>query len=81
MFFPAIKCLALAHPDNGRITYATDRTPNFDYETNATYSCDFSFGLSGGDAIRTCGGDGSSPSGQWSGNAPTCEGDIYIQLF
>ena len=32
----------------------------------------------GGDAVRTCIGDGSSPSGTWSGVAPDCTGTVII---
>ena len=40
----------------------------------ASYSCVSGFGLSGGDATRTCEGDGSSPTGVWSGVVPSCGG-------
>ena len=40
----------------------------------ARYECDITgYGLSG-DMLRTCGGDGSSPNGVWSGMASNCEG-------
>ena len=34
----------------------------------------------GGDDVRTCIGDGSSPMGQWNGTAPVCTGKITILL-
>ena len=57
---------------NGLITYATDLTDPFDYQTTATYSCSSSYGLSGGDRVRTCVGSSAGP-GEWSGTAPVCE--------
>ena len=47
----------------------------------ASYSCVSGFGMSGGDATRTCGGDGSSPSGVWSGVAPSCGGRSRMTLY
>ena len=41
----------------------------------ATYSCDEGYGLTGGDAVIMCAGDGSDPFGSWNGAAPTCEGE------
>ena len=32
----------------------------------------------GGDDVRTCTGDGSSPVGQWNGTAPVCLGKIVF---
>ena len=46
----------------------------FDYETTATYQCDSGYKLTGGDTVRTCTGDGSSPVGQWNGTSPNCSG-------
>ena len=51
------------------ITYATDTTDPFDYQTTATYSCDFGFRLSGGDTVRSC-----VALEEWNGTAPICEG-------
>lgn len=69
----AIMCPDLPDPDNGDITFVTDVTATFDVLTTATYSCDPGFGLNGGTAVRTCNGDSTSPIGDWSGTAPTCE--------
>ncbi len=57
----------------------------------ATYACPTGFALRG-DTTRICGGDGSSPSGVWSGLSPSCTGKqkikdaalhmyIYIHLY
>ena len=43
-------------------------------KTIATYQCELGYILSGGDVIRTCVGDGSSPNGRWDGSAPSCSG-------
>ena len=74
----AIACEDLPDPSNGEINFSLDKTAPFEFETTATYSCDPGFGISGGDPVRTCGGDGSSPSGEWTGNASTCEGQFSI---
>ena len=47
----------------------------------ASYSCVSGFGLSGGNAARTCGGDGSSPNGIWSGDSSNCRGMYYCNTF
>ena len=73
-FVTAISCEDLLNPSNGEINFSLDNIAPFDFGTNATYSCDSGFGLSGGDAVRTCDGGGSSPNGVWDGAAPTCEG-------
>ena len=69
----AIVCEHLPDPINGDISFYTDTTAPFEFGANATYKCDSGFGLSGDSTIRTCVGDGSSPNGEWSENAPTCE--------
>ena len=48
------------------------------FETTARYTCVSGFGLNGGDMIRTCERDGSSPTGRWSGGAPRCTGEKII---
>ncbi len=73
----AITCPALSDPTNGQVTFATDPTVPYDYGTVATYSCGTGFGLSG-DIMRTCGGDGLTTDGVWSGIESTCEGEHII---
>ena len=68
----AITCRPLSPPTNGGVTYST--ASPFTSGSVATYSCDRGYGLSMGDARSTCGGDGSSPNGVWSGVVPICEG-------
>ena len=60
-------------PGNGQITYMSDNTPDNDHGTTATYSGNEGCVLGGGDVVRTCGGDGSIVTGEWSGSAPSCE--------
>ena len=68
----AIQCSTLG---NGNIIYSTGTAEDqFDYGTTATYQCDSGYELTGGDTVRTCTGDGSSPVGQWNGTTPTCFG-------
>ena len=44
------------------------------------YSCESGFGLSGGDTTRICEGDGSSPTGMWSGVDLNCQGKNCAHL-
>ena len=62
------------------MTFSDDHFAPHDFATVATYTCDTGYGLSRGDATSTCGGDGSSTSGIWSGVVPTCEG-MYKNLI
>ena len=73
-----ITCSALSPISNGTITYVSDISDPFDFGTTATITCDIGFNL-GGDSTRTCSGDGLSPNGMWSGNAPICSG-IHIEV-
>ena len=74
IFYADITCSRLTDPSNGVITYTTDTTAPFDYQTTATYSCDNGFRLSAvGNTIRNCVGSNAGP-GEWSGAAPICEG-------
>ena len=59
---------------DGFITYSGDISSFFPFLTNVNYSCSSGFGLSGGDRVRTCVGSLAGP-GEWSGIAPTCEGN------
>ncbi len=69
----AIQCEDLPNPVNGEIFFTSDDTAPFDFGTLAVYSCNAGFGLSGYEQ-RTCGGDGDSTMGEWSGGAPSCAG-------
>ncbi len=79
-FHAAITCSILTDPSNGVITYTTDTTAPFDYQTTATYSCDAGFRLSIGYTARSCVGSTNGP-GIWSGTAPTCEGIHYLHTL
>ncbi len=74
----ALTCRGISTPDNGRIVYSTAVSLFYDYKTSATYFCDVGFGISEGTIIRTCGGDGSTPNGIWTGADAMC-GGIKIQ--
>ncbi len=77
-FHAAITCSRLTDPSNGVITYTTDTTAPFNYQTTATYSCDNGFRLSAvGNTIRNCVGSTAGP-GEWSGAAPFCEGILTL---
>ena len=57
------------------VIYSIDTAMSqYDNGTTATYQCDSGYELTGGDTVRTCTGDGSSPVGQWNGTAPNCSG-------
>ena len=45
-----------------------------DFDVVATYQCDLGYALVG-DMTRNCTGDGSSTTGAFTGEQPTCEGD------
>ena len=72
-FLLEIVCYSLPALANGLITYATNTTASFDYQTTASYSCGSGYGLSSGDKVRTCVGSQAGP-GEWSGIAPICQG-------
>ncbi len=72
-FSAAVTCSSLTAPTNGDISYATDTSAPFDFETIVTYRCNNGFGLSSGDRARTCIGTPLG-GGVWSGVAPTCDG-------
>lgn len=60
--------------DNGIITYSSGTTEPHDFGTIAVYTCDRGFSLDGGNGLRTCSGNITSPTGTWSGPAPKCSG-------
>ena len=66
--FTAIICPALIPPNNGNVNQFGN-TPG----SLALYGCDDNFELSG-DMSRECG-----PNGQWTGEAPLCEGEEVVQ--
>ena len=57
---------------NGAIEYASDTTAPYDFGTTATHSCNSAYSLVGVE-IRTCGGNGSSITGEWDMIEPSCE--------
>ena len=69
--YPAITCPALSPLSNGGVDFSA--ASPYTYGTIASYSCNEGYWING-DAIRTCGGDDSSPIGVWSGEVPTCDG-------
>ena len=76
--FAVIQCPDIPDPFNGQIVFVEDRTAPFDYGTNATYSCNPGYTLSGMDTVRVCGGDGSSAAGEWSGKSICCLSDTRL---
>ena len=66
----------------GTLTYSTSSIEaiedQYGYGTTAIYQCDSGYELTGGDTVRTCTGDGSSPVGQWNGTTPVCTGKQMI---
>ena len=72
-----ITCSALINVINGTINYPSGTTAPYDYETTATYQCNNGHVFTSGDSVRTCTGDGSTPSGQWDGAAPRCPRMLY----
>ncbi len=70
--YTGITCSALLDVTNGTIDYPSGTTTTYDYRITATYQCNDGHVLTTGDSVRTCSGDGSTPSGQWDGTAPGC---------
>ena len=73
-FHTAITCASLDPVGNGSIAYSPNISEPFDFDTVATHTCNEAYYLEG-IGIRTCVGDGSSTTGQWSGAAPVCLGN------
>ncbi len=68
-----VTCPVLTSPTNGALS-----TPNLNYLTIATYSCDTGYVLTGnGGSARTC-----QATGLWSGVAPTftCPRELAIMV-
>ena len=88
MFFSAIaiSCFPLdtSFLGNGTLTYSTGSVETvedqYGHGATATYQCDSGYELTGGDTVRTCTGDGSSPVGQWNGTASVCKGKQMISV-
>ena len=75
LYSTVIVCPGLSAPSNGQVSYtAADST--YYYGTVATYTCLVGFGRNG-IGTSTCGGDGSSTTGVWSGTPPTCDGMYF----
>ncbi len=70
-----ITCPELVVPENGYTAFSTDLDAPYDLGVTATYSCADGFSMENGDSERTCGYDGGSTVGQWSGDAPVCVGE------
>ena len=73
-------CPSLPDPLNGQIVYSTNTTGDQMFGATATYICDSSFGLSGGERVRACSSDGSSTIGFWTGRAPSCLGETLCTI-
>ncbi len=77
-----ITCPALPIIVNGTIVYSfLGSTEGLKYGTIATYQCNSGYNITSGDRVRTCTGDGSTPSGQWSGTAPQCSRMFYYCII
>ena len=74
VFHLAITCpKSLSAPENGKDPEC-DKGNN--YGSICTYTCETGFILSSATAL-TCGGEGFSPSGEWSADEPTCSRKQY----
>ncbi len=62
-----VTCPVLTSPTNGALS-----TPNLNYLTIATYSCDTGYVFTGS-TLRQC-----LATGQWSGVAPTCPRELEL---
>ncbi len=67
----------MSNPVSGSVMFTGVMNENRDWEfaTEAVYSCNTGFSLVG-KSNRTCTGDGSSVTGIFNGVAPTCEGEF-----
>ena len=70
-----IVCETLELLEDGSVTYSVGEGDPLVFGTSATYSCDIGYSLMG-EEIRTCGGNGSSVTGEWNGTEPTCLGSL-----
>ena len=69
----AIQCSPLSAPTNGGVEYSAAGSPNFNFGTVGTYTCNVGFGIDG-PRSRTCQGDGTTVTGFWSGSMASCDG-------
>ena len=69
-------CPDLPDPMYGDIDYMNDTTAPFELETKAVYRCNEGFVLVGGDEVRECMSTGDV-EGEWSGTAPSCQGNAF----
>ena len=67
----AVVCGNLTDPANGQV----DHTAGTTFGQTATYSCNTGYNLVE-NSTRTC-----QVSGNWSGNAPTCEGVLLHSVY
>ncbi len=74
-----IVCQDIPNPTHGRINFYPDELAFFDFLTNATYVCDFGYGLRGNTVVRQCNVGGVGAFGIWTGFAPTCEGVLHVK--
>ena len=68
LLFTAVDCGTLINPANGQVSH----TAGTIFGRTATYTCDTGYNLVG-DNKRIC-----QSAGVWSGNAPTCQGELLI---
>ena len=68
----AFSCPKLSAPENGVVTNSANAVG---FVKRADYECDPGFQKAGGDAMRTC-VSASGSSGEWTGTAPTCQGNF-----
>ena len=62
----AVNCGTLTNPANGQVNHTAGTT----FGQRAAYTCDVGYNLVG-ENTRTC-----QAGGVWSGNAPTCQGEL-----
>ena len=70
LFSTVVDCGALTDPANGQVSHPDGTT----FGQTATYSCNTGYTLVG-DSTRTC-----EATENWSGDAPTCERMLCVQL-
>ena len=68
LLLTVVDCGTLTNPANGQVSHTIGTT----FGETTTYSCDVGFNLVG-DSTRMC-----QVAGVWSGNAPTCQGELLI---